>query len=130
MWIVVGIGVLEATPLPADDRRWLFHEHIPVAVRVAGWIVTGLIGVAFAFVRYPLGRDRWAFSLLLIMPGQRFVSYLVSWAATFFPGDYGYQRGFLAAAVWGACCGIVMICAGWPDPLYARPPHDPAPRDP
>lgn len=122
MWIVLGISV-PALP-DAPSRLWLLHEILPMPVRAAAWIVSGVLGLVFA--RQPTGRDRFGFSALIIMPLEQSVSYAVAWVVYLLPfkGDIGYRIGWVPATVWAAMCALILVCAGWPEPT---PPALPTP---
>lgn len=83
IWILVGIGVVTVDP-PHTPSVW--HELLPMPLRVGGWVVTGLLAIAGALTAplWPQWSDR-AIGLLTIMPLQRVVSYLWSWVMHLWP---------------------------------------------
>lgn len=75
LWIIFG-WVIYVSP-PAPGRALALHELLPLPVRAAGWILTGVVAIFFAFRRMP-GADRWGFGALLIMPFERFISWVLT----------------------------------------------------
>lgn len=75
LWLLYGWAVSQS-PLPVG-RPLALHELLPIEWRVAGWTITGIVAIFFAFKRWP-GADRYGFGALLIMPAERTISWVVT----------------------------------------------------
>ena len=84
-------------------------------------MVAGILAIVMSPIREPPGRDRFAFTALIVMPAQRATSFAVAWLLHLIGNDNGYDRGWLSAAVWGLLCGLILIIAGWSDPIRHLP---------
>jgi len=125
-WVVIGISVVSAP----DDGVAHVHEMLPMPVRVALWVVPGVLAVAVAVRGFdrPAAWVQWvtrghlsypaalAFSLLVFAPAIRALSYGVSWAVYLLPPPLdGDPRGWVYAAVWTLVARLTRIAAGWED---------------
>lgn len=109
-WVTYGVGVVDAPAV-----HWsLAYGHLPVAVRVAGWVVTGTYAIAMS-VNARFRDDSWAWVALYLMPSLYAISHLGAWAISAIAWD-GYARAWVGLAIWCLLMAIVMICAGWPEP--------------
>ena len=115
LYVVIGSGVF-SEPVIDEGRYLLLHQYLPDWLRFGLWATTGLIAVAFAF--RPLGRsDAPAWLALYLMPAERVISYIWAFADFYLPlGGPGYERGWVGAALYSIVLGVVVICAGWPEP--------------
>lgn len=126
VFIVIGASTPTAAQPPRESA--LFHAVLPPWLRAAAWLGTGVVALVFAPIRRP-GADRFGFTALVVMPVLNTASYFVAWILYLLPlepGVIGTGRGWSAAAVWMAVTGLVIVCAGWPDPtprLPAPPPR-------
>lgn len=92
-WLAIGWSSTE--PLP--PHSWVWHESLPLPVRVGIWWTPAAVAV---FTAFRPGRPcrSVAFFLLMLSPGQRAVSYLTGWVVAARPGPpEGYARGWVAA---------------------------------
>lgn len=117
IWIMQGVGLL--TP-SGEALGWVHipllsgHEHW----RAAGWIATGAVGVLFALRPRAIANDGIAFAALYVMPAYRLLAYTLAWLDSLLPlGGHGYSRGWLSALVYLALVRLIVICAGWSDPM-------------
>lgn len=109
VWLVVGLGTYTAPKVEG-----LIISDIPPLVKATGWVLTGVYAVGVGLV------SRWrddstGFVALYVMPAVWTFLYLVSWFDSWNGG--GYARGWVSAVVYFAVMGVVMICAGWPEPI-------------
>lgn len=81
----------------------------PLDAWAALWLVVGVLCLAGAFV-HPL--DRIAFTAATAIKTLWGGVFLFGWLA----GEV--YRGWVSAAVWLALAVLVMIIAGWPDPVH------------
>lgn len=99
------LGVAFTLPSqPASSVRFLFDLGVPLRWWGAAWVVSGLVGIGFAFARPP-GADRWGFVALAFALASGTGVYALSWVL-------GYGRGWLLAAVFTALTGSVAIVSG------------------
>ncbi|MFD5425200.1 hypothetical protein [Streptomyces sp. NPDC127084] len=92
---------------PQPDRRGLklLLDIAPLTVWGWLWVTAGLIAIASAWL--PEGADWPGFLALPLMVLPWMTSYLASWLL----GDF--DRGWVAALVWGAIAIPVLVVAGW-----------------
>ncbi|MFD7609731.1 hypothetical protein [Streptomyces sp. NPDC059828] len=107
MWSAIGYGQI-AFPQPDQRGLKLLLDLAPLAVWGWLWVTAGLIAVVSAFL--PQGVDWLGFLSLpaIVLPWM--LSYLASWALGIF------DRGWIAALVWGAIAVPVLVVAGWREP--------------
>jgi len=128
-WLIVGFGTYTAPKVPG-----LLISEIPSALKGLGWFVTGLYAVATGLL------SRWrddshAFVGLYVMPAVWTLLYLWSWFiflvhhwdwhlwGLFDNLGPGYERGWVQVPIFFLITGIVMICAGWPEPIEEGDPR-------
>lgn len=112
VWIMVGISV------PINDMgsptSWvLLHQRLPLVVREALWIGTGIAAILGGTVERPKW-EQVGFSALLVAPIIRAGSFAWSWGVSIFT-DYGYSRGWTDAVTWGVILLVILLLAGWPE---------------
>lgn len=122
VWVFFGFSVMID---PQEARPFVLHEMLPVPLRGALWIGTGLIAAWFGS-RGSERDDTWGMVALVLLPVERLVSFAVSWAAyilttaahNIWPHvqPEGYERGWYAASVWAVIVVLLRIIAGWPNP--------------
>lgn len=106
LWLLNGWFVYQSG-VP-DFRPPALHEiYLPPVVRATSWIITGIVAILFASQRWPLGRDRWGFGALVIMPFER----SLSWLATGALGAFGVLEtiGTVACLAQGLVWGVVAL---------------------
>jgi len=129
LWLFVAWGVA-LMPIPINRVR-APHEYAPVALRVAGWAITGATAIVCAFLwKYVKGADglarldRFGFALLIIMPVERALSWLLV-LILYIPGlphivplpPYGAAvAGF---SVWLVVSLHLFLINGWQEPVTA-----------
>lgn len=75
-WILIGVDVwFREVP---TERQFMYHLHLPIWLRSAVWVVTGVIAVVFAFRR----NSTPGFAALYLMPAIRSSSFFLAWAAS------------------------------------------------
>tara|TARA_R100000655_G_scaffold109699_4_gene165035 strand:+ start:101 stop:571 length:471 start_codon:yes stop_codon:yes gene_type:complete len=122
VWVMFGISV----PIePQEPRPYVLHEMLPVELRAALWIGTGLLGCWYG-MRGQEHDDTVGMVALVALPVERLVSFAVSWvahaattaASYIWPSIEvsGYDRGWYAASVWALIVVLLRIIAGWPNP--------------
>ncbi len=117
MAIIQGL-LVHSTPLSDPDYA-IAYELIPIPVRMAAWITTGVLAVAFAW--HPGRLQAIATGAALIMPAERAGSFLYSFVMWVVPGVPGGSLASLGHFVmWGCWTGIIVVLGMW---------HDPAPEE-
>jgi hypothetical protein len=117
-------------PIPTSRPR-APHEYVPLTWRVAGWAVAGLfaIGAAFLWQRIKDSAglqvlDRVGFALLIIMPTERMMSWLIV-LILHIPGvpDFvplpAFGNAVAGFAVWLVVFLHLILINGWPEPVSA-----------
>ena len=111
VWAAIGYGQIA---YPQPDLRGLtpLLQAAPLYVWGWAWVTAGLIAVISAWL--PQGRDWPGFLSLpaIVLPWM--LSYLASWWPL-----HVFDRGWIAALVWGLIAFPVLVVAGWGEP--ARP---------
>lgn len=129
LWLLVGVSVTHGLDAPYDEPPpGVFHLLIPETVRGLIWTVTGMLAVVYAF-RPPGFSDAFAWTALYLMPTMRTVSFGVGWLDSMIPwGTEGYSRGWVPMVTWGIVVALIVVCAGWREPidvsLASRLAHD------
>lgn len=129
LWLFVAWGVA-LMPIPISRVR-APHEYAPTALRVAGWAIAGATAIICAFlwkqVKAPDGLhrlDRFGFALLIIMPMERALSWLLV-LILYIPGmPHIIPLPQLGAAVAGFSVWLVVslhlwLINGWQEPITA-----------
>jgi len=127
LWIFIGISVTHM-PIPIG-RPLAPHEYIPADWRAAGWMISGALAILCGFlwrtVKGPdgIGRlDRIGFALLIVMPTERVISWLIvlAYLAAYgwgIPVPYiplpGVGPALSGAAVWSVVTVHTLILQGW-----------------
>lgn len=121
-WVLFGGSILLHPP---EARPWVFHELIPVPVRAALWATAGIVAFIYG-IRGANKDDTVGMVALMVMPFERFVSFVVSYlvygattlAHQFMPGVevVGYEQGIYAALIWLLVVTLLRLVAGWPNP--------------
>lgn len=116
IWLGIGIGVwIEPNPT-GWEHIWLFHAP-PLELRAGAWLFSGLFAMAFAVRPEAVEHDGLAFGVLIFMPIQRVLGFLLAWLDYVMPwGGPGYSRGLLSAVVWVAIVVLIRLIASWPNP--------------
>lgn len=127
LWLFVAWGV-SIMPLPTARPR-APHEYAPVVLRVAGWGVTGAAAIICAFLWKHIKDadglsklDRLGFALLIVMPVERFLSWLLV-LLLWIPGMPHFiplpQFGAAVAgfAVWLVVSLHLFLINGWQEPV-------------
>lgn len=122
VWALFGISVMID---PQEPRPFVLHEMLPVWVRGALWISSGIVAAWFGS-RGAQHDDTWGMVALVLLPIERLVSFAVSWLAwvltsaahNIWPSveAQGFERGWYAAMLWGVIVVLLRIIAGWPNP--------------
>jgi hypothetical protein len=129
LWLFVAWGVT-LMPIPASRPR-APHEYVPLTWRVTGWAVAGLfaIGAAFLWQRIKDSEglavlDRVGFALLVVMPVERMVSWLIvlilhiPWVPDLIPLP-AFGNAVAGFAVWLVVCLHLILISGWAEPISA-----------
>lgn len=127
VWVLFGISVMID---PQEPRAFVLHEMLPVPLRGALWIGSGLVAAWFGS-RGAQHDDTWGMVALVLLPVERLVSFAVSWAAYVLTSGLhnvwpsieprGYDRGWYAAVLWMVIVILLRIIAGWPNPRQVLP---------
>lgn len=118
IWAVIGYGQLIS---PQADQRGLTMLLNVMPLHAWGWcwITAGIVAAVSAWL--PQGFDWGGFFALPLLAFAWMLSYLVAW----WPLGV-FERGWAAAAVYGALAVPVLVVAGWsepPRPKRVGPPH-------
>lgn len=119
-WVAYGVNLAVEPPL-ATSFRWsgLFHEALPIWLRVLLWSGSGTVSIIAAFM--PRGsKDSWGFVAVMFMPAERMASYLVGYFSHLFGGT-GSPAYLASAFLWAAVVSVVLVCAQWPEPDRRAP---------
>lgn len=119
VWSLIGYGQI-AFPQPDQRGLALLLYAMPLWGWGCLWVASGLTAIAFAFV--PQGPDTPGFVALCLIVLPWVGSYLASW----WPMGL-FDRGWIAALVWGAITAPLCVVAGWQEPLRPKreePPYD------
>jgi hypothetical protein len=127
LWLFIAWGVA-IMPIPMN-RPPAPHEYIAINVRTAGWAVSGIIAILFAFIWQKFKDadglsklDRIGFALLMVMPAERVVSWLIV-IILHIPGmpDLIPLPAFGSAVpgftVWLVVCLQQFLINGWAEPV-------------
>jgi len=114
VWVGQGFAVRQQ-PYSIGDHPVLAFEYVPVAVRVALWLVSGLFAVYVALTGSP-ERDRHGYTVLVVLPIERSLSYAFGWVEYMLPTEGGYAGGLRGALTWLGVTVAIMVIAGWPEP--------------
>jgi len=107
MVLLYGYGLLVEPP--ADIRGiQLLLDLMPLHAWAWTWIAAGLMAIVSAWL--PTGRDWLGFPAIYFVAAPWALGSLASW------GLYDNPRGWVAAAIWGAFCGVAVVAAEWPEP--------------
>lgn len=118
IYILIGFGVL-ANPM---RNPVLLHTHLPVGVRMAIWIGSGLLAILGA-VQPGLGAPHWpgktirppvaqiiGFASLAFGPVERAISYAIGMALQ---PTWVWLNAF---AVWTLLALLIFLLSRWPEP--------------
>lgn len=124
-WAFYGLSILTNPQPPVDPDNQILFQLLPIPLRGALWITSGLVAVAFAFRRSP-GADRWGFGFLILQPIWRATSYLWAWLVSwlplpFLPDGIGVPTAWQQVVPWVAFTAAIFIVAGWAEPRGFRP---------
>lgn len=112
LWVAMGL-VVGTGDSPIDPDRAIIYEGLPLWLRVATWIVTGLVAILALPVRE---LRRWSTPALTIMVVEKIVGYAAATLALLIPG---YPPGYAAASsslgAWLIIGGIIYLIAGMPE---------------
>ena len=123
-WFLLGYGYITDPPQrPAGQL--VVHDLVPYPWWGAAWMLSGALGVAFAWTVRP-GRDRWGYTALVTMPVAQCLSYTASWAIHLlhelgYIQQAGSPRGIFTAVVFLAIAAFVRLVAGWAEPTKRLP---------
>ncbi len=81
------------------------------------WIACGVIVATGVFARW----DRFQFTVAAALKGCWALLYVKLWLADSLP------RGWVAVTVWGAFALVILVVAGWPEPIRMPDPETPPP---
>lgn len=122
LWVLFGIGLLlrPETPIP-----YALHQHIPVGIRAALWMLTGATAVGTGL----RGRDvddSLGHVALWLMPALRLLGFGASWvlyvATSRLHAHVGYEDGWYRALAWLLVVIMLHLVAAWPNPSSRIPP--------
>lgn len=114
IWCLIGVGVVLGA---ACESGGLLHTLVPLPLRIAVWVVSGVFAVWAAF----FGRTELALGVLAVAPIVRAVSYLWAWVMWLVPGGpVGVPTGWYAALFYFVMIGLVVLAAHIP--AGASPP--------
>lgn len=109
-------------PLEAD--RWnpdeaILHLWLPVPVRMALWIITGLAALTIPAIWDRYERVGWAAAI--VMPCERAISFgwsTLMWIVPGTPG--GTPQAIPAAVIWTCVTAILIRVSTWPEASPTR----------
>lgn len=113
LWLLMGFAVYAGAPSnPIVEGEAVLYEKIPVAIRAALWMGTGLLAVGAAY------RLRWqnrGWMALTVMPAERALSHLWSFVQGVVPGDPPGTRleGLALFLLWVLILRVLLLVAGW-----------------
>ena len=113
LWLLMGFAVYAGAPSALIlEHEAVLYEKIPVTIRAALWVFTGLLALGAAY------RLRWqnkGWMALTIMPAERAISHLWSFAQSVVPGDPPGTRieGLTLFFLWALTLRILLLVAGW-----------------
>src|SRR4051812_36799177 len=114
VWVLTGLATFGTPAIP--DADWAWFEDLPTWPRALLWISTGLVAIVFA--GYPKSHsDAPGFAALYIVPFLKLLSFLTGWFVSLLPDQEGFSRGFLSGMIYGVVLIILVICAGWKEPV-------------
>ena len=111
--LLMGFAVYAGAPSALIiEGEAVLYEKIPVSIRVALWVSSGLLAVVAAY------RLRWqnkGWMALTIMPAERAISHFWSFAQSVVPGDPPGTRleGLALFFLWALIIRILLLVAGW-----------------
>ncbi|GGV45549.1 hypothetical protein [Streptomyces spectabilis] len=107
VWALYGYGQL-VSPQPDQRGLRLLLDRIPLDAWAWMWIATGLLAVVFSWL--PQGRDAPGFVALVLIV----LPWMGAYAAAWIMGEF--ERGWVAALIWGVIAVPVIVVAGWREP--------------
>lgn len=118
MLLVLGVGWVFMGLAVPDERQFpgVLHFVLPQWLRMALWVVSGLIAIAVAFRPLRRPNDAYAWLALFIGPAVRGLSYMWAWIDWLVPaGSEGYSRGWAWALIYAIMLGVIIVAASWPE---------------
>lgn len=118
VWSLIGYGQI-VFPQPDTRGLTLLLYAMPLWGWGCLWVASGLTAIVCAWL--PQGPDTPGFVALFVIVLPWVGSYLVAW----WPLDL-FDRGWIAALVWGAIATPLCVVAGWgepPRPKREEPPY-------
>lgn len=109
VWVLIGVGSAVGAPQHIDSA---VHLLIPASVRVALWVVSGMVAVGTC---WSSRASNVGLGGLVIMPMVRLVSYTWAWVQSLIPGDPdGYPDGWYSALFYVVMLALVWVVAAIP----------------
>lgn len=119
MHLGMGLRLIGLPAGPGDPDLAIWHELLPLWLRVVLWAGLGAVAIVSAVT----GGERIGWTLVILMPVERSLSYAWSGLMWIVPGwPPGALASFGGAAFWTVIAGIIWLMAGWPEPQ--QPPRD------
>ena len=111
IWVVMGV-VVAAQEREIDPADAILYEAIPIEIRAGLWIGTGLVALFAAFCPHRQVAGWWA---LMILPAERAISHLWSFAQSVVPGEPPGTRfeGLALFLLWALIIRVLLLVAGW-----------------
>lgn len=108
-FLLQGLSVLTEPPIASELA--VLHAVIPLHVRATLWTMSGLVTIAWAWSRH----WQWiAVVAAIVMPLERVISYLWSFAHWVIPGPPGGSMWSLVdAGRWAAMAALIVVIGGW-----------------
>ena len=111
MWIMQGLIIHTSPGNRLAEQAILFEVLLDPRIRIAVWMVTGVLGLVCAFSV----KTQWlGWSVMCIAPIERTISYLWSFAMWAVPDAPPGKLDSIVLAVYWACWTIIIgLLASW-----------------
>lgn len=115
---VIGYSLIDPTSRAQASALLTYRamrEVLPLAAWGWVWVAVGAVCVAQAFAR----RDALGFGAAIGIKVVWTLGFLASWLV------YGADRAWIGATMWAVIGRLVVIIAGWPEPVTGEPEAKP-----